>query len=126
MELSEYSLVELRRLKSRIEAEIQRQSTAARRNLLKQIKKMAAEEGLSLTDVMADASESEPRKEASPKRRAKRITAKKTGVAAAKALRYRHPENPRIGWSGRGRKPGWVIDWLAQNKPLEALEVKSD
>ena len=39
-------------------------------------------------------------------------------------VRYRHPENFAIGWSGHGRKPQWVVEWLAQGKALSDIECK--
>ena len=50
MDLSNYSLPELRRLAAKIENEIRRRSDTTRRNLLKRVQKMAAEEGLTLDD----------------------------------------------------------------------------
>lgn len=29
------------------------------------------------------------------------------------AMQYRHPENNELEWTGRGRKPKWVENWLA-------------
>lgn len=29
--------------------------------------------------------------------------------------KYQHPENAAVTWSGRGRKPRWVTEWLNQN-----------
>lgn len=110
-------LTELRRLQSKVEAEIRRRSDTARRDLLKKVQKMAAEEGLTLDDLLP-AAETKP----AAKRGKAKSAAKKSAPAAAK---YRHPENPSIGWSGRGRKPQWVLDWLAQNKPLADLEIKA-
>lgn len=37
----------------------------------------------------------------------------------ASTAKYRHPENPEITWSGRGRKPSWISDALAAGKSLE-------
>lgn len=130
MELTTLSLAELRRLQAKVDSEIKRRSDSTRRNLLKQMKKMAAEEGLSLSDIIAvetpatapAAAQPEPRKRG-PKPGAKRT---KEGAKEAKqpsVIKYRHPENPTIGWSGRGRRPQWVIDWTAEGKQLEALEV---
>lgn len=118
MELAKLSLTELRRLQSRVETEIRRRSDSARRDLLKKVQKMAAEEGLSLSDLLGNAPASDE-KQTSGKRKTK-ATGKKNGQSVVK---YRHPENPAIGWSGRGRKPQWVIDWLAQDKPLTELEA---
>lgn len=36
--------------------------------------------------------------------------------------RYQHPENPELYWSGRGRKPSWVEEWLANDKTLAEIE----
>lgn len=120
MELGKLSLTELRRLQSKVETEIRRRSDSARRDLLKKVQKMAADEGLSLSDLLGNAGASE---EKPPVRRKGKAAGKKNG---APTLKYRHPENPAIGWSGRGRKPQWVIDWLAQDKPLSDLEAKAE
>ncbi|AYH42499.1 H-NS histone family protein [Azoarcus sp. DN11] len=117
MELAQMSLTELRRLQSKVETEIRRRSDSARRDLLKKMQKMAAEEGLSLSDLLPNAAAAEEK--SAPKRKAK-AAGKKPGVVPVK---YRNPANPTVGWSGRGRKPQWVIDWLAQNKPLTELEA---
>lgn len=42
---------------------------------------------------------------------------------APAAAKYRHPENPALTWSGRGRKPQWFIDVLAAGKNAEDLAV---
>lgn len=123
MELAKLSLTELRRLQSRVETEIRRRSDSARRDLLKKVQKMAAEEGLSLSDLLGSASSPGEEKQPSTAKRKTKAAAKKNGASPAK---YRHPENPAIGWSGRGRKPQWVIDWLAQDKPLAELEAGAE
>ncbi|MDT3670727.1 MAG: H-NS histone family protein [Aromatoleum sp.] len=122
MELAKLSLTELRRLQSRVETEIRRRSDSARRDLLKKVQKMAAEEGLSLSDLLGSASSTGEEKQPSAAKRKTKPAAKKNGTLPAK---YRHPENPAVGWSGRGRKPQWVIDWLAQDKPLAELEASA-
>jgi DNA-binding protein H-NS len=35
--------------------------------------------------------------------------------------KYRHPENPELTWSGRGRKPKWLLDAVSAGTPLEEL-----
>ena len=37
--------------------------------------------------------------------------------------KYRHPENPTVTWSGRGRKPGWISEGLAAGKTLEDFAI---
>jgi len=47
-------------------------------------------------------------------------TETKTARAPAPA-KYRHPENPSLIWSGRGRKPQWFVDALAAGKSKDEL-----
>lgn len=37
--------------------------------------------------------------------------------------KYRHPGNPDVTWSGRGRQPAWVREALESGKSLEDLSV---
>lgn len=120
MDLNTMSLADLRRLQSRINGEIQRRNDTTRRNFLKKMKKMAAEDGLSLSEVIGDIAQAESREQPAPRKRRGKGAEKKSGKLPVK---YHHPENPGVGWSGHGRRPQWVIDWLAQGKPLEALET---
>jgi DNA-binding protein H-NS len=34
---------------------------------------------------------------------------------------YRHPENPTLTWSGRGRKPGWFVAHIDAGKDPDEL-----
>lgn len=47
-------------------------------------------------------------------------TRKSSGPAGAK---YRHPENPEVTWSGRGRKPGWFTAAIKVGKAPESMAV---
>lgn len=46
----------------------------------------------------------------------------KTSRAPA-AAKYRHPENPALTWSGRGRKPQWFVEALAGGKTAADLAI---
>ena len=37
--------------------------------------------------------------------------------------KYAHPENPAQTWSGRGRKPKWVVEALEAGKTLDDLAI---
>lgn len=119
MDLSTFTLPELRRLQAKVESEIRRRSDVTRRNLLKRMQKMAADEGLSLGDLLEGAAPAAT--EDKPARRGRRAGLKK--AKPAPVIKYRNPANPEQGWSGRGRKPQWALDWLAQGKPLDELAV---
>ncbi|MTE01500.1 H-NS histone family protein [Paracoccus sp. YIM 132242] len=37
--------------------------------------------------------------------------------------RYRHPDNPAMTWTGRGRKPGWIVEALAAGRSLDDFAI---
>lgn len=121
MDLSTQSLTELRRLQTRVETEIRRRGETARRNLLKRMEKMAAEEGLTLADILPPATAAATPAKAGAQKRNSSTTAKK--LRPASKIKYRNPANPEQGWTGHGRKPGWAIAWLAEGKSLQDLAV---
>lgn len=123
MDLSSYTLPELRRLQAKVESEIRRRSDVTRRNLIKRMQKMAADEGLSLDDLLEGGAPASA--DVKPAAKRGRRPGAKTAKAAkpAPVIRYRNPANPDQGWSGRGRKPQWALDWIAQGKALDELAV---
>jgi len=123
MDISSLSLAELRRLQTKVETEIRRRSDTAKKDLLKRMQKLAAEHGMSLTDVIGNPEGAE-KPAAAPKKAATKPAAKKAAKPAS-VIKFRHPENATIGWTGHGRKPQWVIDWLAQGKALDELRAPS-
>jgi DNA-binding protein H-NS len=44
--------------------------------------------------------------------------------AAPRPAKYRHPENPAVTWSGRGRQPAWIKEALAAGKSLDAFLIR--
>lgn len=51
------------------------------------------------------------------------ITGMKKAAKSVNPPKYRHPENPSLTWTGRGRKPGWVVEALAAGKSLEEFAI---
>lgn len=39
------------------------------------------------------------------------------------APKYRHPENPEMTWTGRGRKPKWLAEQVEAGKSLEDFAI---
>lgn len=37
--------------------------------------------------------------------------------------KYRHPENPQLTWSGRGRRPAWIRDAIEAGRRMTDFEV---
>ena len=51
------------------------------------------------------------------------LDGKKKATASKSPPRYRHPEDPTVTWTGRGRKPAWVLEHIEAGKPMEDLEI---
>jgi DNA-binding protein H-NS len=49
--------------------------------------------------------------------KAKTVTGNKVKV------KYRHPQNTELAWTGRGRKPKWVEAWVANGGNIDNLLV---
>ncbi|MDR1854072.1 MAG: H-NS histone family protein [Azoarcus sp.] len=107
MDLETLPLPELRTLKAQVEAEIRRRGSATQR-LVKKVQKLAAGQGLSLEDLARLANGDVPVAK----------TARTGGT-----IKYRNPVNPSQGWTGHGRKPGWVVEYLANGGTLDKLAV---
>ena len=39
------------------------------------------------------------------------------------AVKYRHPDNKDLAWTGRGRQPKWMVEYLESGGTLEELHV---
>jgi DNA-binding protein H-NS len=81
------NLKELRDLKNRVEAAIARRQQRAKAELRQKMAALAAEAGFSLGEL---------------------IGARK-GRRGPVAIKYQHPEDPSLTWTGRGRRPKWLM-----------------
>lgn len=112
MDLKALSLKDLKTLKNRVEKEIARRATTEKKKALKELAAIAAARGFDLNELLG-----------APRGRATTRRAKPVRGRARSAAKYRNPADPKQTWSGRGRKPKWVQDWLAAGNPLEGLKA---
>jgi DNA-binding protein H-NS len=97
--LEKLSLKDLQELELRVEKAIAEAKAKERVELKAEIEKMVADRGFSINDVFA------------PKR-----AVAKTRSAAAK---YANPEDPSQTWTGRGRKPNWLVAKLQDGANID-------
>ena len=109
MDISKLTTKELQSLLKRIPKEINKRKQQEKSRLVEDIRQIASKRGYSLTDLIGKAPRSVKAKNA---RRRKPV-----------AVKYRHPEQANLSWTGRGRKPHWVTKWLAEGKTMEKLAV---
>lgn len=103
VDLSKLSLEELQTLARDIETEIVTRREADRERVLSQMRELAASLGLTLEEVVKGE--------------------RNRGTIAAK---YRHPANPALTWSGRGKRPAWVNEALAGGMSMDDLAVPEE
>lgn len=105
MDLSNLSIFELRDLEERIPAELKRREAQEKINVLNEVRALVKARGYAFEDLI--------NKEV----KVKAISGNKVKV------KYRHPVNPELEWTGRGRKPKWVEAWLADGGLIDNLLV---
>ena len=104
MDISTLSVTDLKSLLEGIPAEIKRREKEDRARIRKELEELAAKSGYSLDDLLGEAA------------------AKIVKVKKPVAVKYRHPQDSSLNWTGRGRQPKWVVEFLA-NGTLEQLAV---
>lgn len=96
------SLDELRKLRKDVEKAIETFQERKKAEAREKVQEIAREFGFSLAEL-AEQSAVKSRKSAAPK--------------------YANPSDPAQTWTGRGRKPLWVVAALAAGKTLDDLKI---
>jgi len=98
------SAAELRNLQEQIKQQLKQRESQELAKAREQIQSIADSVGVPLKELIGAAT----------------ARAGKGGTVAA---RFRNPSNGAQQWSGRGRQPQWVKDWLASGKAIDLLRV---
>lgn len=102
LDLAKMDLDALKRLQKDVAVAIATYQERQREEARALLEKQAREMGFKLEDLAAPPSKRKGR--ASP-------------------AKYRHPENPALTWTGRGRRPNWITAALEQGRSLEDMQV---
>ncbi len=102
MDLSQYSLKELKNLQTRIAKEISGFKDREKRQALAALEEKARELGFSISELTGAAK------------------IRKRSPAVAK---YANPSNSSETWSGRGRKPLWFVAALKSGKKPDDMAI---
>lgn len=107
MELSNLSVSQLRELQQQIPAELKRREAQEKTEILNEVRAFAKARGYAIEDLLG-----------------KEVKVKAAAVSGNKVkVKYRHPQNTELEWTGRGRKPKWVEAWIADGGSLDNLLV---
>lgn len=108
MDLSSMSLADLRNLQEQIKQETKKREHQEVQKARDQIMQIAQSIGMPLKDLMSVTA------------RAPKAANAGTGSVA---VRYRHPDDASQQWTGRGRQPKWVKEWVEGGKSIDQLRV---
>jgi len=102
IDLSKLSIEDMEILAKEIETEIVTRREAEKERVLQQMRELAASIGATPETLFG-----------------------KGGKAAKEvAVKYRHPDDPSLTWTGRGKRPLWLAEALAAGKTLDDLAVE--
>jgi DNA-binding protein H-NS len=103
MDLSNMSLGDLRNLQDQIKQEMKKREQSDMAKAREQILAIAQSVGMPLKDLIA--------------------TGGRGGKTGTVAVRFRNPDNASQQWTGRGRQPKWVKEWVEGGKSIDKLRV---
>jgi DNA-binding protein H-NS len=99
--LDTYSYAELLKLQERIEVAITAKRTEDAQATKEQLRAMAEKAGFDIKELFG-----------------KRGSPKGSGVA-----KYRNPKDTSQTWTGRGRKPNWLVDAVKKGAKIESFKI---
>lgn len=101
-DLNSMSLADLKKLQKEVTKAVDTYSERERKAALAEAEALVRERGFTLSELVGEMS-AKPRK--------------------AVAAKYANPADPSDTWSGRGRKPRWVVAALEAGKSMEDLAI---
>jgi DNA-binding protein H-NS len=110
MDLSNLSLGDLRNLQEQVKQEMKKREQQEVQKAREQIIAIAQSVGVPLKDLISASGRGAKGAQAGAS----------TGTVA---VRYRNPNNATQQWTGRGRQPKWVKEWVEGGKSLDTLRV---
>ncbi len=110
--LDAMSYAELSELRDRVDAAMTAAKSAEKDALRAKMEAMAQRAGLSLSDVMGGSGSVKGKSKGGSKLKGTKV-----------AIKYRNPKNADETWTGRGRKPLWLVAALKKGQKMETFAV---
>jgi DNA-binding protein H-NS len=106
MDLSQLSVPELKQMQQNVKNAMEEKEKQAKDKARNDILRIAQEAGVSVKDLMGGGS----------------LKFKADGKKAP--VKFQHPDNASLKWTGRGRQPVWFKEWQESGKPIDLLNVE--
>ena len=104
IDLDALELNELKALRKKVEKAIDGFQMRKKQDALAAAEAAANEAGYSLSELLG-------------------TKLKTSGKGTINPPKYRHPENPQLTWTGRGRQPAWIKEAVEQGQDLETYLI---
>lgn len=102
-DLDKMSYADLLALQTKTQELIAQQRTQALNDVVAQVRELASQNGIEVSEIISKlGGELSGAKQAKTRKRVK--------------PKYQHPTDPTIKWSGQGRHPKWVLDYIGTDK----------
>jgi len=118
-ELKSYELPELEALAERIKAEIAKREEEEQQQARRALEEAQAAARAAAEKAAQEAAEAERKAQEEAEQAAR-------AREAESRIRYMHPSNRALTWSGVGPTPDWVHAWLVTGGTLYALEIAAE
>ena len=99
-DLEKLSYSELKDLRDRVNEAMIEAQAAEKQALKAKLEVLAAESGFTVAELLGG---------------------KRGGRKGSTVVKYRNPKDPSQTWSGRGRKPNWLVDAVKKGQKLESF-----
>ncbi|WP_168194961.1 H-NS histone family protein [Chromobacterium phragmitis] len=106
-DLANLSIADLQRLKSIVENALQKKISAEHADAKQKIMALAALQNLTPQETAHGRDRKKPQSQPSQS-----------------PPRYLHPDDESLTWTGRGRQPKWVSEWIHDGNSLESLTIQ--
>ena len=100
--LDNLSYAELLDLQARVETALVERKAAETRELRQKLEAVAAKSGFSVTELFG---------------------VKRGGKRGPVAVKFRNPKDTSQTWTGRGRKPNWLVDAVKKGAKVQSFSI---
>jgi DNA-binding protein H-NS len=116
--MAKKSYTEIKKEIAKLEAQAERMRKGSFDKAVGQIRDLMEKNEISVADL-TEALAEQGKKGKAPKAKSPKGEKARTAVKA----KYRSPTDPSQTWTGRGRKPKWVQEWIDGGNELENLLI---
>lgn len=121
MDITNMTLTELQQMVTSLHEEIDKRKAQERERVIEELSALARARGFTLADLLATITPGGATGNSAEARKYPILPPRRPPAP----IKYRHPFQKDLTWTGRGNTPRWVHAWLAEGNAMRSLEVKN-